>query len=285
MASPQTNQSTTTASGLQALRDGNRQLAREMLSRAVRENPTDDDAWLGLAEAFTEPDRQRYCIERVLAANPNSAAAQQAFAELAKQPAEPPPVEPVASPAPSARTVPRPAGETPLAARLAAAQARRNEQHEPAVQPVNQAAPQRLEPPAHNESQSAVAKRERVSRARRSSELPLQLRPVTFSEMSLPALERPSEQKVAEAALERLLHHERVSELRQNHATPARTIADRYFGTPHPAGETIADQALHALQESRPRWRVHRVVGAVAVLGVVVVLLVAAVLVLGALMA
>ncbi|HWQ14088.1 MAG TPA: tetratricopeptide repeat protein, partial [Roseiflexaceae bacterium] len=94
------------AQGLAALQAGDNSRARRLLGQAVRSNPQDDRVWLGLARAFDEPARRRYCLERCLALNPTSEEARAALEQLTAAPqtrgaAEGPATGPEASPAPA----------------------------------------------------------------------------------------------------------------------------------------------------------------------------------------
>jgi hypothetical protein len=65
-----------------ALRAGDRARARELLAAAVRANPHSAQAWLWLSGTLDDPDRQRECLNRALAIDPNNVAAQQGLDAL-----------------------------------------------------------------------------------------------------------------------------------------------------------------------------------------------------------
>lgn len=77
-----------TQKGIAALKNGNCQEAGRLLSEAVRQNPQDEIAWLGLAVCIDDPAKKKYCLQKVLAINPNNEAAGRM---LAKQEATPAP--------------------------------------------------------------------------------------------------------------------------------------------------------------------------------------------------
>jgi hypothetical protein len=56
--------------GIAAARAGDRNLAREMLTRAVRRHPDSEAAWLWLSSVLDTPQGRAHCLERVLALNP-----------------------------------------------------------------------------------------------------------------------------------------------------------------------------------------------------------------------
>jgi hypothetical protein len=65
-----------------ALRGGERERARGLLAQAVRLNPRNEQAWLLLAGAVSDPEQRRSCLERVLRLNPEHAIARKAMASL-----------------------------------------------------------------------------------------------------------------------------------------------------------------------------------------------------------
>lgn len=71
-----------TTRGIAALRAGDRAAARASLVAALQANPGDARAWLWLSGALDAPAEQRYCLERALALDPASAAAQRGLAIL-----------------------------------------------------------------------------------------------------------------------------------------------------------------------------------------------------------
>ncbi|MEN9936700.1 MAG: hypothetical protein RLZZ387_3279 [Chloroflexota bacterium] len=332
--------------GLAALKQGDRATARTLLGQVVRLAPSDERAWLGLAATFTEPDRRRYCIERCLTLNPNNITARRALDAITEEerrertqpslepgssspptptapttvpltriaPVEAPPAwsapekttaPAVASPAPE---VPAPA-ITPLAARLAAAEAKRVSQQEPTtgsegggrasqiglglgtdvgvkrdsgagrdtpiLTPLNVA-------PGDGQATKHGSRGGRASqtRVRRQSEPPLLLQPVQLSE-AVPALTAPTTEEVAQVALQQLLSQGEGGTAGERTSSAA-TIAQRYFRSSRPSRPArTPDQALRALgmhdQVSR-RVRLVRLVGALAVVSILAVLLFGALL-------
>lgn len=57
-------------SAVAALDSGDRLTARKLLARLLQEEPNNDQAWVLLAEAVEDPQRQRDCLERALKLNP-----------------------------------------------------------------------------------------------------------------------------------------------------------------------------------------------------------------------
>ena len=52
--------------GIQAARRGENEKAVGYLSQAVKGNPASEEGWLWLGYALREPEKRRYCYERVL---------------------------------------------------------------------------------------------------------------------------------------------------------------------------------------------------------------------------
>ena len=72
----------TAKQGITALKSGHKSRARELLRRAVEENPDDVQAWLWLSGAV-ETDRERVvCLQRVLELDPDNTAAIRGLAKL-----------------------------------------------------------------------------------------------------------------------------------------------------------------------------------------------------------
>ena len=70
---------------IEALHDGNRVIAGVALARLVRRDPANLYAWLWLSRAVDEPDRQRYCIQRMLDINPSSEDAREELALIQRR--------------------------------------------------------------------------------------------------------------------------------------------------------------------------------------------------------
>jgi hypothetical protein len=69
-----------------ALRGGDRERARRLLAQAVRAEPRNEQAWLLLAGAVTDPEQRRSCLERVLRLNPEHQIARRALAVEERRP-------------------------------------------------------------------------------------------------------------------------------------------------------------------------------------------------------
>ncbi len=92
--------------GIEAVRAGDRATARRLLSRVVRRRPDSEAAWLWLSEALDTPQGKAYCLERVLALDPQSRPAQKGLAALRAAPAAPVLVAQAPPSAPPPRTTP-----------------------------------------------------------------------------------------------------------------------------------------------------------------------------------
>jgi hypothetical protein len=103
---------------IEAIQAGQTAQGLTILARLVNQEPHNERAWLWLASCVDEPEKKRYCLQRVLELNPSSAAGLQLLAEL-EAPAPPPPqaAEPEVAPLTSEATSSAPAQipETPLA--------------------------------------------------------------------------------------------------------------------------------------------------------------------------
>ncbi len=78
--------------GIAAAKAGERQQAAALLARAVRLNPASESAWFWLGLVCQTPEQRTYCLQRVLALNPQHAQARQMLAS----PRPGPPVQPPA---------------------------------------------------------------------------------------------------------------------------------------------------------------------------------------------
>lgn len=54
------------------IRAGDIEKGRQLLIEVLKQNPRDEDAWLWMTTCVTEPDRKRYCFNRVLKINPQN---------------------------------------------------------------------------------------------------------------------------------------------------------------------------------------------------------------------
>lgn len=68
------------AKGKQAATSGQKDMARDFLTRAVKQEPGNEDAWLWLSGVANTLPMMRGCLERVLAINPNNEQAKQGMA-------------------------------------------------------------------------------------------------------------------------------------------------------------------------------------------------------------
>ncbi|MEZ4505272.1 MAG: ABC transporter substrate-binding protein [Thermomicrobiales bacterium] len=59
--------------GIQTFDDGDLAEARDLFAQALREEPENEVAWLWLAEASDDLGEKRYCLDRAVAINPDSA--------------------------------------------------------------------------------------------------------------------------------------------------------------------------------------------------------------------
>ena len=75
--------------GIQAVKRGEREKARTLLTQVVEQDETNEQAWLWLSGAVDTDEERRVCLENVLALNPNNAAAQRGLARLGPAAAEP----------------------------------------------------------------------------------------------------------------------------------------------------------------------------------------------------
>jgi hypothetical protein len=96
--------------GIAAAKAGDKNTARRLLTQAVRRDPAAEAGWLWLSEVLDTPQGKAFCLQRVLALNPNNRAALKGLAAL--ESAAPAPVV-VAQPSPPApppriRQVPAP---------------------------------------------------------------------------------------------------------------------------------------------------------------------------------
>lgn len=88
-----------------ALRQGDRDAARRAVKAALRADPTSVAAWSLACRLSTSREEQRYCLERILALEPDHAGARRALAQLQAAPTATAPAS--AAPAP-------PRGRSPL---------------------------------------------------------------------------------------------------------------------------------------------------------------------------
>jgi hypothetical protein len=86
-----------TQEGLDALKQGKRSEAAHLLSNAVKQDPNDEVAWLGLSACLDDPQKKKFCLLKILQINPQNAIAQRLLADMEK-PKSPAPVPQAAAP-------------------------------------------------------------------------------------------------------------------------------------------------------------------------------------------
>ena len=84
--------------GILAAKAGEKALAQASLIKAVQLDPASQEGWLWLGHVIIEPDRRRYCYQRVLALNPENSEAWRALAQLSNPLAETDAPQPVTQP-------------------------------------------------------------------------------------------------------------------------------------------------------------------------------------------
>lgn len=68
--------------GIRAARQGNAERARELLEGVLRQDRTNEQAWIFLASVVTSERERRMSLERIVRINPNNAPAQQALNDM-----------------------------------------------------------------------------------------------------------------------------------------------------------------------------------------------------------
>lgn len=71
--------------GIESIRAGDRAAARQHLEQALLLDPRNEDAWLWLSGAMSDPAEQRRCLETLILLNPQHAGARRGLAILAEQ--------------------------------------------------------------------------------------------------------------------------------------------------------------------------------------------------------
>ncbi|MGC8873705.1 MAG: tetratricopeptide repeat protein, partial [Chloroflexia bacterium] len=67
---------------IKSLQSGNKEWARECLTRILKANPRHEEAWLWLSAVLETPAEKRYCLEKVLVINPNNEQARTGLQQL-----------------------------------------------------------------------------------------------------------------------------------------------------------------------------------------------------------
>jgi hypothetical protein len=78
------------------IRAGNIEQARPLLVEVIKQNPRDENAWLWMTKCVTEPEKKRYCFERVLQINPQNQHAIRGLERLSNPVSLDPPTQPKA---------------------------------------------------------------------------------------------------------------------------------------------------------------------------------------------
>src|SRR5688500_189531 len=98
------------AMGIAAAKAGQREVARQHLQAAIRQDPRSELAWLWMSGLVDTPAQRRDCLQRVLALNPNNEMARRGMEQLAQteaasflsvfEPRTPPPPPTIIQPPP-----------------------------------------------------------------------------------------------------------------------------------------------------------------------------------------
>lgn len=81
--------------GIKALRAGQREKARQLLTEVVTADEDNEKAWLWLSSAVDTDQERQLCLENVLTINPHNQAALQGIAKLQSPKAPSPPAQPI----------------------------------------------------------------------------------------------------------------------------------------------------------------------------------------------
>ncbi len=63
--------------GIEAVKNGDLETARNLLANVVKSNPDSQEGWLWLGNCLQDKDQRKYCYERVLNINPKNVEAQE----------------------------------------------------------------------------------------------------------------------------------------------------------------------------------------------------------------
>jgi hypothetical protein len=69
-----------------AIRIGDKATAQQLLHQVVHANPGNETAWLWLSAIIGDPEKERYCLQRVLTINPENEKAQEHLDKLKEPP-------------------------------------------------------------------------------------------------------------------------------------------------------------------------------------------------------
>ncbi|MBN1994403.1 MAG: tetratricopeptide repeat protein [Anaerolineae bacterium] len=75
---------------IKAIKSGDKAGGKQILARFLKAEPTNEAAWLWLAQALDNDEQRRHCLEQVLKINPDNEMAQRGMAILQQQPAKRP---------------------------------------------------------------------------------------------------------------------------------------------------------------------------------------------------
>jgi hypothetical protein len=79
---------------IDAIRSGDTETGKRLLSEVIRNDPRNEAAWLWMSSVVDTDEQRRACLERVLVINPQNQTARRGLEALAqKQAEEPPPIE------------------------------------------------------------------------------------------------------------------------------------------------------------------------------------------------
>ncbi len=73
------------------IRSGDKETGQRLLAEVIRNDPRNETAWLWMSSAIDSDDHRRYCLERVLAINPQNQTARQGLEALGQKKGSGPP--------------------------------------------------------------------------------------------------------------------------------------------------------------------------------------------------
>lgn len=76
------NENSVLAQGIAAAKAGDKSAARRLLTQAVRRNPDSEVAWIWLSSVLDTTQGRIFCLQKVLALNPQNQAASKGLAAL-----------------------------------------------------------------------------------------------------------------------------------------------------------------------------------------------------------
>lgn len=81
-ALPQSKAETSLQKGVAALKSGDKKSAMQFLKQAIDENPRDVNAWLWVSSLIDDPEKKKFCFQKVLAIEPQNKHALRGMATL-----------------------------------------------------------------------------------------------------------------------------------------------------------------------------------------------------------